>query len=48
MDKKELRANIKILKKQHTKEQLLEQSEIILSKLEQHPDFKNARIILNI
>ena len=46
MDKKELRANIKILKKQHTKEQLLEQSEIILSKLEQHPDFKNAHIVM--
>ena len=46
MDKKELRASIKLLKKQHTKEQLLEQSEIILAKLEQHPDFKNARIVM--
>ena len=46
MDKKELRANIKILKKQHTKEQLLEQSEKILAKLEQHPDFKNANIVM--
>lgn len=46
MDKKELRANIKTLKKQHTKEQLLEQSETILAKLEQHPDFKNARIVM--
>ena len=31
MDKKELRAYIKTLKKQHTKEQLLEQSERILA-----------------
>lgn len=46
MDKKELRANIKLLKKQHTKEQLLEQSEIILSKLEQHPDFQKASIVM--
>ncbi len=46
MDKKELRANIKLLKKQHTKEQLLEQSEIILSKLEQHPDFQKAHIVM--
>ena len=46
MDKKELRAQIKLIKKQHTKEQLLEQSEIILSKLEQHPDFQNAHIVM--
>ena len=46
MDKKELRANIRLLKKQHTKEQLLEQSEIILSKLEQHPDFQKAHIVM--
>ena len=46
MDKKELRAIIKLLKKQHTKEQLLEQSEVILSKLEQHPDFKKAHIVM--
>lgn len=46
MDKKELRANIKTLKKQHSKEQLLEQSETILAKLEQHPDFKNAHIVM--
>lgn len=45
-DKKNLRAEIKSLKKQHTKEQLLAQSEAILSKLEQHPDFKNARIVM--
>ena len=46
MDKKELRANIRLLKKQHTKEQLLEQSDIILSKLEQHPDFQKAHIVM--
>jgi len=46
MDKKELRANIRLLKKQHTKGQLLEQSEIILSKLENDNDFKNARIVM--
>ena len=46
MNKKELRAQIKLLKKQHTKEQLLEQSEIILSKLEQHHDFQKAHIVM--
>ena len=46
MDKKELRASIKTLKKQHTKEQLLEQSEIILAKLERHPDFQKAHIVM--
>ena len=46
MDKKELRAHIKALKKQHTKEQLLEQSEKILAKLEQHPDFIKAERIM--
>ena len=46
MDKKELRNSIKTLKKQHTKEQLLEQSEVILSKLEQHPDFQKAHIVM--
>ena len=46
MDKKELRAHIKTLKKQHSKEQLLEQSEQILAKLEQHPDFAKAEIVM--
>lgn len=46
MEKKELRANIKALKKQHAKEQLLEQSELILAKLEQDEDFKKARIVM--
>ena len=47
MEKKELRAHIKALKKQHSKEQLMEQSEKILAKLEQHPDFiKAGRVML--
>lgn len=46
MDKKELRAQIKALKKQHTKEQLLEQSEKIMAKLEQHPDFVKAERVM--
>ena len=47
MEKKELRAHIKALKKQHSKEQLMEQSEKILAKLEQHPDFIKAdRVML--
>ena len=46
MEKKELRAHIKALKKQHTKEQLLEQSETILAKLEQHPDFVKAEKVM--
>ena len=46
MDKKELRAQIKALKRQHTKEQLLAQSEVILAKLEQHPDFIKAERVM--
>ena len=46
MDKKTLRANIKVLKKQHTMEQLLEQSEKILAQLEQHPDFVKAQRVM--
>ena len=46
MNKKELRALIKTLKKQHTKEQLLEQSEKITAKLEKHPDFIRAERIM--
>ena len=46
MEKKELRAHIKSLKKQHTNEHLLEQSEKILAKLEQHPDFIKAEKIM--
>ena len=46
MEKKDLRAHIKTLKKQHSKEQLLEQSEQILAKLEQHPDFMKADTVM--
>lgn len=46
MEKKELRAQIKALKKQHTKEQLQEQSEQILAKLEQHTDFVKAEKVM--
>ena len=46
MDKKSLRAEIKALKKQHTKEQLSEQSEKILAKLERHPDFVKAERVM--
>ena len=46
MEKKELRALIKSLKKQHTKEQLLEQSEQILAKLELHPAFIAAQRVM--
>ena len=46
MEKKELRAHIKALKKQHTKEQLVEQSEQIMAKLERHPDFINAERVM--
>lgn len=46
MEKKDLRASIKALKKQHTKEQLQEQSDLIMAKLEQHPDFANANTVM--
>ena len=46
MEKKELRTQIKLLKKQHTKEQLWEQSKQILAKLEQHTDFVNAEKVM--
>lgn len=46
MEKKELRAQIKALKKQYSKEQLLAQSNLILAKLEQHPDFIKAERVM--
>ena len=46
MGKKELRTQIKALKKLHTKEQLMEQSERIMAKLEQHPDFIKAEKVM--
>lgn len=46
ISKKELRAEIKILKKQHTQEQLAAQSAAIMTKIEQHPDFLNAHTVM--
>ena len=46
MDKKELRTLIKALKKQHTPDELDRQSEIICKKIEQHPDFINAKRVM--
>lgn len=44
--KQEIRANIKLLKKQHSREELQAQSDIIMRKLEQHTDFINAQKIM--
>lgn len=46
MDKKELRSLIKTLKKQHSKESLLVQSQLILSKLENHQSFVEAETVM--
>lgn len=46
VSKQELRANIKLLKKQHSREELQAQSELIMRKLEQHPDFIKAKIVM--
>lgn len=46
MDKKELRAHIKDLKKRQSKELLLDQSEKIMAKLEEHPDFIRANSVM--
>ena len=46
MDKKELRKHIKALKKQYTAEQLEIQSDTIMQKLESHPDFVKANIVM--
>lgn len=46
MDKKELRSHIKTLKKQHSKEELKKQSELILEKLENNKSFIEAKIVM--
>ncbi len=46
MDKKEIRKQIKLLKKEHTKEQLAEQSRLIMQKIESLPDFQNSKIVM--
>ena len=44
--KTEIRSAIKAQKKQHSREELQAQSDIILHKLEQHPDFVKAQKIM--
>lgn len=46
MDKKELRSHIKALKRQHTKVSLIEQSSLIINKLESHKDFIEAKTVM--
>ena len=46
MDKKELRSHIKTLKKQYSKESLLEQSKLILNNLENHKSFIDAKTVM--
>ena len=46
VSKQELRANIKLLKKKHSMEERQAQSDIIMRKLEQHPDFIKAKIVM--
>lgn len=46
MEKKEIRSKIKQLKKEHTKEQLDAQSKVIMKKLEKHPAFIEANIVM--
>ena len=46
MDKKELRTHIKSLKKQHSRESLLEQSKSTLSKLENNKAFIEAKTVM--
>jgi 5-formyltetrahydrofolate cyclo-ligase len=46
MDKKTLRQQIRVLKKQHSSEELLVQSEIILQRLAAHPCFLQAEKVM--
>ncbi len=46
MDKKDIRKQIKLLKKEHTKEQLAEQSSVIMGKIEAREDFAKAGIVM--
>ena len=46
MDKKELRLHIKTLKKQHSKDELKRQSELILEKLENNKSFIEAKTVM--
>ena len=46
MEKKELRARIKTLKRERSKEELARQSEVIMLKLEQEEDFIKAETVM--
>ena len=46
MEKKELRARIKTLKRERSKEELARQSEVIMMKLEQEEDFIKAETVM--
>lgn len=46
VEKKELRQQVRALKKQHTAEQLALESERIMDKLSNHPDFQNSEIVM--
>ena len=46
MDKRELRQQIRAAKKQHTPEELREQSEAVLRKLAAHPHFLAAEKVM--
>lgn len=46
MDKKELRSHIKAFKKQHSKESLQEQSQLILNRLENNISFIKAKTVM--
>lgn len=46
MDKKTLRQEIRALKKNYSREQLIFQSDSIMSKLEVHPDFSKCQIVM--
>ena len=46
MDKKELRTHIKSIKKQYSRDSLLEQSKSILSKLENNKSFMEAKTVM--
>ena len=46
MEKKQLRAVIKALKRQRAEEELISQSERIMARLEQHPDFVSAERVM--
>lgn len=46
MEKQDIRKQIKALKKAHTAEQLAQQSKLIMQKVESHPGFQKANIVM--